>query len=157
MQSPFGPLFPSLCVLHVEPRNVFASRGKSSALRAETHHTRNFSVVLETLQLYSKFSILHLEFKCVCVSVLCMFCACMCQSLAAWKGAVPELGVSKLVFLEKGFRSYSEQELSHSPLARQGPPARCPFSPLFWLVLGSPTKNGTLSLTSPLEDLDMAS
>ena len=65
VQSPFGPLFPSLCVLHVEPRNVFASRGKSSALRAETHHTRNFSVVLETLQLYSKFSILHLEFKCV--------------------------------------------------------------------------------------------
>ena len=54
VQSPFGPLFPSLCVLHVEPRNVFASRGKSSALRAETHHTRNFSVVLETHQLYSK-------------------------------------------------------------------------------------------------------
>ena len=63
VQSPFGPLFPSLCVLHVEPRNVFASRGKSSALRAETHHTRNFSVVLETHQ--GKISILHLEFKCV--------------------------------------------------------------------------------------------
>ena len=37
VQSPFGPLFLSLCVLHVEPCNVFDTRGKPSALRAETY------------------------------------------------------------------------------------------------------------------------
>ena len=37
VQSRFGPLFLSLCVLHVEPCNVFDTRGKPSALRAETY------------------------------------------------------------------------------------------------------------------------
>ena len=39
VQSPFGPLFPSLCVLHVEPRNVFDTRGKLSDLPAEPYPT----------------------------------------------------------------------------------------------------------------------
>ena len=43
VQSLFGPLFLSLCVLHVEPCNVFDTRGKPSALRAETYSCRTLS------------------------------------------------------------------------------------------------------------------
>ena len=71
IQSPFGPLFLSLCVLHVEPCNVFDTREMLSASRAETHRTRDLSVVLETHQLYSrlisctrKISTLPWELKC---------------------------------------------------------------------------------------------
>ena len=39
VQSPFGPLFPSLCVIHVEPRNVFDTGGKPSDLPAEPYPT----------------------------------------------------------------------------------------------------------------------
>ena len=70
IQSPFGPLLLS-CVLHVEPCNFFDTRGKPSALRAETHRTRDLSVVLETHQLNSrlvsctrKISTLPWELKC---------------------------------------------------------------------------------------------
>ena len=53
-ESLFGPLVAALFVLLVLSGNVFASRGKPSASRVETHPTRDLSVVLETHQLYSK-------------------------------------------------------------------------------------------------------
>ena len=68
-QCPFGPLFLSLCVLHVEPCNGFAARRKPCAGKPNLH-------LLETHQLYSrlisctrKISALHLEFKCVFVGL----------------------------------------------------------------------------------------
>ena len=87
-ESLFGPLVAAL-FLFVLSGNVFASRGKPSASRVETHRTRDLSVVLETHQLYSrlisctrKISTLPWELKCVCVCVCLCACAfvrlCVC-------------------------------------------------------------------------------
>ena len=80
VQSLFGPLFLSLCVLHVEPCNVFNTRKKPSALRAETYSCRTLSKPRLT-SCTRKIRTLHLESKCVCVCVFgvcCMLCvACV--------------------------------------------------------------------------------
>ena len=66
-----APLVAALFVLLVLSGTVFASRGKPSASRVETHRTRDLSVVLETHQLYlrlisctRKISALPWELKC---------------------------------------------------------------------------------------------
>ena len=48
-ECPFGPLVAALFVLLVLSGNVFVTRGKPSASRAETSPTRDSSVVLEGL------------------------------------------------------------------------------------------------------------
>ena len=63
VQSLFGPLFLSLCVLHVEPCNVCDTRGKPSALRAETYSCRTLSKPRLT-SCARKIRSLHLESKC---------------------------------------------------------------------------------------------
>ena len=50
-ESLFGPLVAALFVLLVLSGNVFVTRGKPSASRAETSPTRDSSVVLEGLAL----------------------------------------------------------------------------------------------------------
>ena len=49
VQSPFGPLFLSLCVLYVGSGNVFDTKEKPSVVQAATSPTRDSSVVLEGL------------------------------------------------------------------------------------------------------------
>ena len=53
-ESPFGPLGCGAVCASCLLGNVFVSRVKPSDLPAETHPTRDSSVVLETHQLYSK-------------------------------------------------------------------------------------------------------
>ena len=66
VQSPFGPLFLSLCVLHVDSVTFSPLEGNRVPCEPKL-------IILETFRLYSKLisctrkiSTLHLEFKCVC-------------------------------------------------------------------------------------------
>ena len=74
VQSPFGPLFLSLCVLHVDSVTFSPLEGNRVPCEPKL-------IILETFRLYSKLisctrkiSTLHLEFKCVCVFVCCGGC-----------------------------------------------------------------------------------
>ena len=65
VQSPFGPLFLSLCVLHVDSVTFSPLEGNRVPCEPKL-------IILETFRLYSKLisctrkiSTLHLEFKCV--------------------------------------------------------------------------------------------
>ena len=67
VQSLFGPLFLSLCVLHVDSVTFSPLEGNRVPCEPKL-------IILETCRLYSrlisctrKISTLHLEFKCVCV------------------------------------------------------------------------------------------
>ena len=69
VQSLFGPLFLSLCVLHVDSVTFSPLEGNRVPCEPKL-------IILETCRLYSrlisctrKISTLHLEFKCVCVCV----------------------------------------------------------------------------------------
>ena len=68
VQSPFGPLFLSLCVLHVDSVTFSPLEGNRVPCEPKL-------IILETFRLYSKLisctrkiSTLHLEFKCVLAS-----------------------------------------------------------------------------------------
>ena len=68
VQSPFGPLFLSLCVLHVDSVTFSPLEGNRVPCEPKL-------IILETFRLYSKLisctrkiSTLHLEFKCVFVA-----------------------------------------------------------------------------------------
>ena len=71
VQSPFGPLFLSLCVLHVDSVTFSPLEGNRVPCEPKL-------IILETFRLYSKLisctrkiSTLHLEFKCVFSFFLC--------------------------------------------------------------------------------------
>ena len=78
IQSPFGPLFLSLCVLHVDSVTFSPLEGNRVPCEPKL-------IILETCRLYSrlisctrKISTLHLEFKCVFVFVFVFVFVCVC-------------------------------------------------------------------------------